>query len=73
MTHGCIITAGFSFYAPDKWKRLQNSIKLDQLVSIEAFRIHSENTCHMDWTEISFSLVTLASSDKGDPQPRLEI
>ena len=29
----------FSFYAPDRWNRLQESLKLDNLVSIESFKV----------------------------------
>ena len=34
----------FSFYAPDKWNRLQNSIKLEQLIPLNLFRVLLQET-----------------------------
>lgn len=41
----------FSFFAPDKWNKLQDSLKLKQFISVESFRslldlvFHIECTC----------------------------
>ncbi len=40
----------FSFYAPDKWNSLQDSAKLNQLISIEMFKMLSDSAFHRNCT-----------------------
>ena len=42
--------SAFSFYAPDKWNKLQASLKMDNLVSIESFKALLEIELHKTCT-----------------------
>ena len=40
--------SAFSFYAPDKWNKLQISLKMDSLVSVETFKVLLNDTLRKD-------------------------
>ena len=42
--------SAFMYYAPDKWDKIQDSLKLDRLVSTETFKALIEDSLHSDCT-----------------------